>query len=168
MLPISINRRYPMPENDVLPVSFNTSQFYEILDYEFKRAERYKNAVTLMFIKLGQLEEIGRNYGHLTAARVLNEIEHLISGNIRRADRGFIYGNDEFMIILPNTPKVGASCMVPKLQRLIESHPITSESGEPVSLSPKFGIASFPYDREQEKAYSIQGTAYCIERAVDG
>jgi diguanylate cyclase (GGDEF)-like protein len=149
-----------MPKNDALPVSFNTSQFYEILDYEFKRAERDKNAVTLMFIKLGQLEEIERNYGQLTAARVLKEIERLISGNIRRADRGFIYGNDEFMIILPNTPKNGASCMVPKLQRLIESHAITNESGEPVTLSPKFGIASFPHDGEQ-------GTAYRGQRTVD-
>ena len=146
--------------NDALPVSFNTSQFYEILDYEFKRAERYKNAVTLMFIKLGQLEEIERDHGQPTAARVLKEIECLICGNIRRVDRGFIYGNDEFMIILPNTPMHGANCMVPKLQRLIEGHPITNESGAPVTLSPKFGIASFPHDGEHGKAHGGQ-------RAVD-
>jgi len=155
-----------MPTSDALPVSFNTSQFYEILDYEFKRAERYKNAVTLMFIKLGQLDEIERNDGQLTAARVLKEIEHLISGNIRRADRGFIYGNDELMIILPNTPKNGADCMVPKLQRLIESHPVTSESGVPVTLSPKFGIASFPHDGELEKSYAGQRAEDSGQRAV--
>jgi diguanylate cyclase (GGDEF)-like protein len=147
-----------MPINDAHPVSFNTSHFYEILDYEFKRAERYRNAVTLMFIKLGQLEEIEKNYGQLTAERTLKEIERLISGNIRRADRGFIYGNDEFMIILPNTPKNGANCMITKLQRLIESHPVTHESGVPVTLSPKFGIASFPYDGEQGKMNSGQRT----------
>jgi two-component system cell cycle response regulator len=149
-----------MPENVALPVMFNTSQFYEILEYEFNRAERYNNAVTLMFIKLGQLEEIERDHGQPTAARVLKEIECLICGNIRRADRWFIYGNDEFMIILPNTPKHAANCMVPKLQRLIESHPITNESGIPVTLSPKFGIASFPHDEELGNAYSGQ-------RAVD-
>ena len=135
-----------MPTNDALSVLFNTGHFYEILDYEFKRAERYNNAVTLMFIKLEQLVEIERNHGKPTAARVLKEIEGLICGNIRCADRWFIYGNDEFMIILPNTPMNGAHCMVPKLQQLIESHPFTIESGVPVTLSPKFGIASFPHD----------------------
>ena len=145
-----------MPSNDALPVSFNTSQFYEILDYEFKRAERYKNAVTLMFIKLEQLGEIERNHGQPTAARVLREIEGLICGNIRCADRWFIYGHDEFMIILPNTPKNGAHCMVPKLQQLIESHLFTNENGVPVTLSPKFGIASFPQDGAQGKTPSDQ------------
>lgn len=135
-----------MTEYDVHPMSFNTSHFHEILDYEFHRAARYKNAVTLMFIKLGHLDEIGRNHGQLTAGRILREIERLILGNTRHADRGFIYGKDEYMLILPHTPKDGAHCMASKLTRVIESYHFMNEIGARLTLTPKFGIASYPHD----------------------
>ena len=135
-----------MTENKALSISFITNNFYEILDYEFHRAARYKNVVTLMFIKIGHLDKISRNYGQLAAASILWEIERLIRDNIRHADREFIYGNDEFMIILPHTAKEGANRMVSKLKRLIEGYPFTNGKESGVSLTPKFGIASYPHD----------------------
>ena len=124
--------------------SSDTGLFYEILNYEFDRASRYNNAVTLMFIKFDQLNEIGRNYGQLAVSRIIWEVERLIRDNIRRADRGFVYGQDEFMIILPNTPKEGANRMIPKLKQLIEHHLLASGRG--AHISPQFGIASYPHD----------------------
>lgn len=145
-----------MTDADSYPGSAGTSCFFEILDYEFDRAARYKNAVTLMFIKLGRLDEIGKDCGHMAAARLLREIERVIRDNIRRADRGFIYGKDEFMIILPNTPKDGARCMVPKLRRLIENHPLMNGNGDHIALAPQFGIASYPHDvRTRDGAVSL-------------
>ena len=135
-----------MAESNALPLSANTGDFFKILDYEFYRAVRYNNVVTLMFIKLCHLDEIAGNYGQLTAARLLRGIERLIRDNIRQSDREFIYGKDELMLILPNTPKDGAHCMVPKLQRLIEGYLLTNEREVAVTVRPKFGIASYPHD----------------------
>ena len=140
-----------MMKNNVLSLSFITDNFNEILDYELHRASRYKNTVTLMFIKIGQLDNISRNNGQLAAALILWEIELLIRENIRNADREFIYGNDEFMVILPHTPKEGASRVVSKLKQLIENYPFTNGKESHVSLTPKFGIASYPHDVQTKK-----------------
>ena len=129
-------------------VSSKTSHFFEILDYEFHRAMHYKNAITLMFIKICHLDEIVRAYGQVTAESMILEIESLIRSNIRHTDQGFMYGKDEFMIILPNTPKDGASCMIPKLQRLIESYRYNKQKEVSVQLTPKFGIASYMHNSE--------------------
>jgi diguanylate cyclase (GGDEF)-like protein len=120
--------------------------FFDMLDYEFKRAARYNNEVTLLFIKLSNLGEVSTRYGQLTASRVLSKIERLIRENIRSSDREFIYGSDEFMLILPQTPKEGANCMIPKLKRLMEHCYFISGDETHVTIIPKFGIASFPHD----------------------
>jgi diguanylate cyclase (GGDEF)-like protein len=131
-------------------ISSKTSHFFEILDYEFHRAMRYKNAITLMFIKLCHLDEIVRDYGQGTAESMITEIERLIRSNIRHTDRGFKYGKDEFMIILPNTPKDGARSMIPKLQHLIESYHYKNQRGASVQLTPKFGVASYMHNSESK------------------
>jgi len=137
-----------MVETASLSISSRTSTFYEILDYEFQRAVRYKKAITLMFIMLCHPDEIVMHYGQQRAAQTISEIERLIRSNIRNTDRGFIYGKDELMIILPNTPKDGAYSMIPKLQRVIESYCLTNEKGASVTLKPKFGIASYRHHPE--------------------
>jgi len=137
-----------MAENCLLPLPSTPNSFFEMLDYEFRRAHRYKNAVTLMFIKLCHLEEIVGSYGQLTAERIISEIGRIIHSNIRDTDRGFMYGKDEFMIILPNTPKNGASRMIPKLKLLIEGYRYPNERVTNFNLSPKFGIASYPHQSE--------------------
>jgi diguanylate cyclase (GGDEF)-like protein len=137
-----------MVESASLSISSRTSSFYEILDYEFQRAVRYKNVITLMFIRLCHLDEIVRKYGQQTAEQTISEIERLIRSNIRNTDRGFIYGKDEFMIILPNTQKDGAHSMIPKLKRVIESYRLTNEKGAVVTLTPQFGIASYKHNPE--------------------
>jgi diguanylate cyclase (GGDEF)-like protein len=128
--------------------SANVHRFYEILEYEFNRASRYRNDVALIFIKIGRLDEIGRHYGHLTARRLLRKIERLIGANIRRIDWHFHYESDELMIILPNTAINGAKSMVPKLTRLIESCPFSGKDGTRINLSPQFSITSYAHDLE--------------------
>ena len=135
-----------MADIDLFSSSPNASRFFEILEDEFERAVRIGTEVTLIFIKLGRLADIGKSYGQFTAERILREINRLIDDNIRIADRGFIYGKDEFMIILRDTPKDGAQNMVPKLKRIIENCNCIKDSDIPISLAPLFGIASYPTD----------------------
>ena len=124
----------------------NEHNFYQMLDYEFNRASRYQYDVTLLFIKLWNLNEIRNLYGQLTATLILSKIEGLIKENIRSCDHEFIYGNDELMIIVPQTPKDKAQLMMLKLKRIIEEFCFTNEKNACITITPKFGIASYPYD----------------------
>ena len=133
-----------MSENILLPLPSTPNSFFEMLDYEFRRAIRYKNAVTLMFIKLCRLDEIVGTHGQTAAECIMSEIERIIRSNIRNTDRQFIYGKDEFMIILPNTPKKSAISLIPKLQRLIGEYRYSNGRGTSLNLTPKIGLASYP------------------------
>jgi diguanylate cyclase (GGDEF)-like protein len=149
----------PMMENGVLPLPSSMNCFFEMLEYEFHRAVRYKNAVTLMFIKLCRLEELADICGQLNAERIITEIERIIRSNIRFSDRGFMYGKDEYMIILPQTTKNNADHMIPKLQSIIENYRFSNERGMTFNLTPKFGIVSFPFSEE-----SIENQIKAVEK----
>ena len=168
-LTVSETSERTMSENCLLTLPSSAlpstpNNFFEMLDYEFKRAIRYKNAVTLMFIKLCHLEEIVGNYGITTAERIMTEIERIISSNIRNTDRQFLYGKDEFMIILPNTPKKCASSIIPKLQRLIEDYRYSNGRETSLNLAPRFGLASYP-NYEDSTADTAQTDDYTKPKA---
>lgn len=139
-----------MIRNESFP---NTDNFYEILDCEFARARRYGIDVTLFFIKLGQVEEIARKYGRLIATRILKDISQLICQNIRQADRGFVYGSGEFMLILPYTSKSNAHCLISKLKPLIENYSFTDSSGGHFTFTPRFGVSSYHPDVQTGKEW---------------
>ena len=131
-------------KKNIIPLTTTMNNFFEVLEYEFRRAVRYKNEMTLIFIKLCRLEEIVRIHGKFAADNILSDIERIIRDNIRFTDKGFIYGDDEYMIILPQTSRNNAGIMISKLQRLIEDFHIPCTHGLSYTLEPKFGIASFP------------------------
>ena len=133
-----------MPGSDV-DATFELSSFHEVLNHELQKASSCRNAVTLMFIKFLHLDQVGTNYGTLTAASLLRDIKRHICESIRRDDHGLICGSDELIIILPNTPKEGANRIALKLQRLVESFTFTNGKGAQVTLTPKVGIASYSY-----------------------
>ena len=135
-----------MTASNVQRETSNTNNFYEMLDYEFKRASRYRYDVTLLFIKLCNLSEISNSYGQLTATLILSKIQNLIKDNIRSSDHEFIYGSDELMIIVPQTPKDKAEFMMMKLKRLMEKFCFSNDKDACITISPKFGVASYPYD----------------------
>jgi len=144
----SVPAEKSMMENGVLPLHTTMNGFFEMLEYEFHRAVRYKNALTLMFIKLCRLEELTGICGQLNAERVITEIERIIRSNIRFSDRGFMYGKDEYMIILPQTTRNNADRMIPKLQSIIENYRFSNDRGISYNLTPKFGLVSFPFSGE--------------------
>jgi diguanylate cyclase (GGDEF)-like protein len=143
-------------ENLTVSLTKKDTGFFEILEYEFRRAARYKNSVTLVFIKLCNFEKIVREYGQITANTIMSEIENVIKANMRNTDRGFIYGKDEYMIILPNTSKTNASSLILKLQKLISTYRFSAAKGNILNLMPKFGVASYPNSEEQFTKSSIR------------
>jgi diguanylate cyclase (GGDEF)-like protein len=118
--------------------------FLNVLEVESSKAEHSGRSVALIFIRIAQLEDMARHLGELYTLNLLREIDLLIRVNIRCTDREFIYGKNEFMLILPDTTKEGARQLLFKLRRIIENFPAADRSGSPVRLVPRFGISSYP------------------------
>ncbi len=131
---------------DDLTGLYNARHFHELLEYELDRSRRYKNQTSLLFFDLDHFKSVNDNYGHLVGSRVIAEVGNLVKRHIRSSDRAARYGGDEYVIILPNTGKLGAESVAGNLLERLRSHPFVTDSGERIEITASFGAATFPDD----------------------
>lgn len=118
------------------------------LDEEIERSRRYKHPFSVLFFDLDHLKLINDQYGHLSGSRVLVEVVGVTQAKLRRADKIFRFGGDEFSVTLPETDRRGAVQTAHRLRRAIRAHRFTPVEGAEASLTASFGVATYPDDGE--------------------
>jgi diguanylate cyclase (GGDEF)-like protein len=80
-------------------------------------------------------------------SRTLLEVSQRVRGRIRRFDKLFRFGGDEFCILLPETEWHGALEVTQRVREAISARPMLEEplgAGRGVLMTASFGIASYP------------------------
>jgi diguanylate cyclase (GGDEF)-like protein len=131
---------------DDLTGLFNARHLLEFLDYEIDRAKRYGTALSMVFLDLDHFKQVNDTHGHLVGSRLLVEVGQLIRKHIRKADMAARYGGDEFVIVLPNTDKTGATSMAENLRDVLREHYYLASEGYRIRLTASFGVACYPED----------------------
>lgn len=131
---------------DDLTGLYNSRYFFEQIEYEVERSRRYHSPLSLVFFDLDHFKGVNDTYGHLTGSRLLTEVGAVVQKNIRVTDKAARYGGDEFVIILPHTEKSGARAFAMKLHKDLREAEFFSNSGNLLTVSGSFGVASFPDD----------------------
>lgn len=131
---------------DDLTGLYNSRYFFEQVEYEVERAKRYPSTVSLVFFDLDRFKDVNDTYGHLVGSRLLSEVGAIVRNTIRKTDKAARYGGDEYVIILPQTEKAGARILAFKLQEALEKQEFLSNTGERLTVTGSFGVASFPDD----------------------
>lgn len=126
---------------------FNRRYFEEFILEEMARANRFKTPMSLIFFDMDNLKDVNTRRGHAAGSRTLLEVSERVRGKIRKFDKLFRFGGDEFCIVLPETEWHGATEVAERVREAICGRPFLAEArgghpGEPMTAS--FGIASFP------------------------
>ena len=111
---------------------------------EIERSRRYKHHFSVLFFGLDHFKHINDRFGHLSGSRVLIELVAVIQAHLRRADKIFRFGGDEFSVTLPETDCTGAVDAAHRLRQAIRNHRFHPTEGAEVSLTASFGVATFP------------------------
>ena len=113
------------------------------LTAEMERARRYDSVITLLMIDLDHFKNINDTKGHLMGDDVLREVALLLQESIRSVDVVARYGGEEFVVVLPETPQIGAVKFAERMRERIELTAfVAADSG--VRLTASIGVASFP------------------------
>jgi diguanylate cyclase (GGDEF)-like protein len=132
---------------------FNRRHFEEFLPEELARASRFRAPVSLIFLDLDNLKAVNNNHGHAMGSRTLYEVSVRVRAKIRKFDKLFRYGGDEFCIVLPETEWHGAMEVAERVRRAIADKAfLVRELGRDcVKMSASLGIASFPLHARTQK-----------------
>ena len=118
----------------------------QYLEEEIERSRRYKHPFSVLFFDIDHLKEVNDQFGHLSGSRVLIEVVDVIKPKLRRMDKIFRFGGDEFTVSLPETDQKGAIGTGHRLREAIRAHRFQPVEGAEVSLTASFGVATYPED----------------------
>jgi len=120
----------------------NHRAFHEELDRQVATALRYNVPLSLLLLDLDEFKAVNDTRGHATGDRVLRGFGELMGVALRRADRAFRIGGDEFAVLLPHTDLEGARVVARRLLTQSLEPTLRIGDGEPVSFSG--GLSSIP------------------------
>jgi len=88
---------------DGLTKLFNSRHFYDQLEREVDRSNRYRHPLALLLLDIDNFKRYNDTYGHIAGDKVLVEIGETITTCLRTIDSAYRYGGEEFTILLPET-----------------------------------------------------------------
>ena len=120
----------------------NHGALWDALKREIARAIRVGHPLSVVLVEIDRFKEVNDRYGHLRGDAILQAVASGLRKSCRRMDLAARFGGDEFVLILPDTPKDAALQVGEKLRRHVER--IGLQDG--VHLSASVGVASLPDD----------------------
>jgi diguanylate cyclase (GGDEF)-like protein len=87
----------------------NHRAFQEELARQIDQSDRYATSLALVLIDLDDFKRVNDTQGHAAGDELLAAMGRLMNGAVRRSDRAFRIGGDEFAIIMPNASPETAS-----------------------------------------------------------
>lgn len=130
---------------DELTGLHNRKYLQERLEQEISRAKRYGTKLSCLLFDLDFFKVVNDIYGYEWGDVLLRSIADKLKQLIRKEDILTRYGDEEFLLILPNTPEENAFLFAERFRRDIEKMefiPAGEEERHPITISG--GISSYP------------------------
>ncbi len=135
----------------------NRKFLIERLESEMSRAKRYNSKVSCILFDIDFFKVVNDMYGYEWGDVLLKKIAEMLLNLARKEDVVTRYGDEEFMVLLPDTSEENAFIFAERFRRDVEKMsfiPAGEEERHPVKISG--GIASYPQiDEAEENANSI-------------
>jgi diguanylate cyclase (GGDEF)-like protein len=130
---------------DGLTGLYNQMHFFELLDREARESQRHGMNFSLIIFDVDHFKNFNDSNGHLRGSETLKNIAALMKNKFRSTDLLAKYGGDEFVIILPQTDKVGAYLAAERLREGVEKQAFPGAETQPLKkITVSIGLASYP------------------------
>ena len=128
---------------DGLTGLLNFRTFHHQFALEIKRAQRYKQKLSVVMIDIDDFKSVNDTYGHLLGNVVLSEFANILRGSVREVDIIARYGGEEFVAVLPETPGQGADIVAERLRSMVSGCAFPGPGNKTLRLSVSIGVAEF-------------------------
>ncbi len=131
---------------DELTGLYNRKYLHSRLDAEISRAKRYGTSLSCVLIDIDFFKTVNDMYGYDWGDVLLKKVAQMLEALIRKEDILTRYGDEEFILVLPNTSEEQAFIFAERFRRDIEKMefiPASEEETHPITISG--GISAYPF-----------------------
>ena len=131
---------------DELTGLYNRKYLHHRLEAEMSRAKRYGTPLSCLLIDIDFFKTVNDMYGYDWGDVLLKKVAQMLEALVRKEDILTRYGDEEFILVLPNTSEDNAFIFAERFRRDIEKMefiPANEEERHPITISG--GISSFPF-----------------------
>jgi diguanylate cyclase (GGDEF)-like protein len=125
-----------LARHDVVTGLLNRRGAEEALEREASRANRLRAPLSLALVDVDLFKQVNDSLGHAAGDEVLARVARIIQSNARAIDAIARWGGDEFLVLLPGTPLVGARSFAERVRASAEAQ---DDAGAKATLS--IGVA---------------------------
>jgi len=128
---------------------FNQRAFLRKLEYELRRAKRYRRPLSLMVLSVDNMSSLKRQYGQMIVDDVMKAAARIVEHCVRDVD---IPGRTEGMnigIIFPETYSSRAMIVAERVRERIRTEPVNTELRH-LRVTISVGVVSFPTHARDE------------------
>lgn len=130
---------------DGLTGLYNQSHFFLLLNLQFERFKRYHKPFSVIIFDVDHFKNYNDSSGHLAGSEALQRVGQLMKKVFRASDILAKYGGDEFVIILPNSDKIGAFLGAERIRETVENEHFEGGKTQPLGrVTLSLGLASCP------------------------
>lgn len=142
---------------DELTGLHNRKYLHERLEAEISRAKRHKSKLSCLLFDIDFFKVVNDMYGYDWGDVLLKSLAEKLKSLIRKEDILTRYGDEEFLLVLPNTPEENAFLFAERFRRDIEKMefiPAGEEERHPITISG--GISTYPcFENVEEDSNTI-------------
>ena len=118
----------------------NRDHFDRELAIALQRRDRLQEVFSIVAFDIDHFKGINDTYGHAAGDAVLREIGRRLGAAVRMPDIPARTGGEEFTVILPSTPEMGALVSAWRMRGAIHSKPFMTKQGE-INVTVSMGVA---------------------------
>jgi len=144
----------------------NRRCFDEALNFEWRRAIRSSQSISLLMIDVDHFKQYNDTYGHLQGDECLKLIANAMAAVVHRVgDLVARFGGEEFVVILPGTSSDGARTVGEKIRLAIENLKILHENSETKFVTISIGAAAVAVSLSGDSAHLLAAADAALYRA---
>lgn len=145
---------------DALTQIGNRRHFFEYANVFFDLAIGNQTNISLLYLDLDYFKLINDTYGHAFGDQVLKEFATLLTSFCRETDVLSRFGGEEFVLLLPYTPKEEAIKIAQTIQNSVNEYNFLF-SHKKIDITVSIGVATY-----EETCINIDGLIHKADKAL--
>jgi diguanylate cyclase (GGDEF)-like protein/PAS domain S-box-containing protein len=129
-----------MTRIDAMTGALSRSWSTERLRVELKRAQRHRRPLSVVLFDVDFFKMINDTYGHAAGDAALTHLVSIAQSQLRDSDEIGRLGGEEFVLILPETPRAGAETVAERLRRTVGASELAF-NGHALRFTISLGVA---------------------------